>query len=124
MGKHETQTLQKVNIFDVDINIVSVVNWLNSFESVNTQWSCEDNGDRPYVVFTCFSLLSLTRIADTLARAKDSRIFNTEDEEDILIHKPVGELIVTCPTEHDPYIRFKLTFGSKDLLERFKTFLK
>lgn len=53
----------------VDIKIQSVVNWLNSFESVTTRWSCEGdlNADneynaKPMIVFYCESNLELATI--------------------------------------------------------------
>ena len=57
---------------DIDINIIPVVKWLNSFESVHTLFSCEgetkqelkDGGERnkPYVLFTCWDQLELMTI--------------------------------------------------------------
>lgn len=62
---------------DIDVNIVPVVKWLNSFESVHTLFCCEGGteeelenkeANKPYVLFTCWDHFELTAILRELDR--------------------------------------------------------
>jgi len=45
----ETIAVKKV---PVDVNMVTIIKWINSFPGVITQWSCEGGDTRkPYVIF-------------------------------------------------------------------------
>jgi hypothetical protein len=63
--EHETATIC-IKTAAIDVLMVPVIQWLNSFEEVCTSGCCEgwDDGppERPYVQFTCSSLLSLALI--------------------------------------------------------------
>ena len=61
---------------DVDKKIIPVVNWLNSFASVTTKWSCQGDAKDskspwlgPYVVFSCDQLFDLLRIVNKVGRS-------------------------------------------------------
>jgi hypothetical protein len=63
---------------DVDIEMIPLVNWLNSFESVTTLYCCqgedgeteddiiEDSFDKPYVMWTCIDTSDLMYILTEL----------------------------------------------------------
>ncbi len=54
MNKHRTKRIA-LKWIDVDEKIVPLVDWLNGFDSVHTEFSCQgdDKGDDPYVLFKC-----------------------------------------------------------------------
>lgn len=61
---------------DIDIGIVEIVNWLNSFESVITKFSCEGYGKEgdpyvgyPYVTFICDDKIDLMNILRILGNS-------------------------------------------------------
>ena len=72
---HKTQRIP-IKMEDVDINIIPVVVWLNSFSSVITLFSCEgdevDEDDdefdvlskKPYVLFICSDQMQLMHILE------------------------------------------------------------
>lgn len=66
MGHHETVELRiKNKVRPIDIKIVPLIRWLNNFESIETQWSCEGNDDgRGYVLFFCEDQDDLRRVHD------------------------------------------------------------
>ena len=57
---------------DIDVNIIPIVKWLNSFESVHTLFCCEggtkqelettNEHNQPYVLFTCLNQMELMTI--------------------------------------------------------------
>jgi hypothetical protein len=48
---------------EVDEKIIPFVNWLNSFQSVITEYSCQgDSENRPYVLFKCYDHYDLIDI--------------------------------------------------------------
>jgi hypothetical protein len=73
MSDHKTVRIV-IKEADVDVEMVPVVNWLNSFHSVTTQFCCQGNDkakhkredgkrlDPPYVLFTCWDRQDLMQI--------------------------------------------------------------
>lgn len=67
MKKHKTKSISLKRI-NVDIKIIPIVDWLNSFDSVFTKFSCEGGKHKPYIVFSCDSsrdLFEITRRVGT-----------------------------------------------------------
>ncbi len=102
---------------DVDVKIVPVVKWLNSFESVHTLFSCEGGTreelkntskldessmahNKPYVLFTCWDQLELM----TILRELHMSVWGT-----------------TCEvTWYEPYpLRYHIKFRDKESLLHF-----
>lgn len=71
-----TTKLLTIKQAQVDLEIIPLINWLNSYESVVTQYSCEgehceeEDEDlqlkRPYILFTCNNLIDLISILSVL----------------------------------------------------------
>ena len=75
--KHETQPIS-LKEADIDIEMIPVVKWLNSFDGVNTRHCCEgDDGSwefqKPYITFTCNSLLTLAIIVEKLTEVPTAK---------------------------------------------------
>lgn len=76
MKEHKTNkiVIKKEKIANIDSKIIPVVNWLNSFESIITLFSCEggdnckDYPDKqyPYIMFYCDSSLDLSIVLDNV----------------------------------------------------------
>jgi hypothetical protein len=73
---HETKRVV-IKEGDVDVKIIPLINWLNSFESITTLFSCEGDGkkkiekkvaNQPYVLFTCWDHFELSAILRELDR--------------------------------------------------------
>ncbi len=63
MKDHKTKKIL-IKSADVDVKIIKVVNWLNSFETVFTKYSCQgDSKNKPYVVFACDTSDELFKIS-------------------------------------------------------------
>jgi len=98
---------------EIDVKIVPIIEWLNSYKSVRTLYCCEGHDGRPessYVTFTVNnqrSLKSILRIFE-LARQEDNL------ERGIKIY--VDYLQLTC-------IRYIVRWYTKEDLENFKKFL-
>lgn len=63
--KHKTKkTIIKQELVDVRIRLV--VQWLNSFRDIRTQFSCEgdnaSNGQKPHILFHCDCQLDLVKV--------------------------------------------------------------
>ena len=66
----------KLKEVDIDVGILPVVEWLNSFPGVFTRWSCQgylkrDNNDwrnDPYIIFICDDPLALAEILRRTSR--------------------------------------------------------
>jgi len=107
MGKAKTvkkHTTEEVIILKASIDkaIVPVVNWLNDFSSVVTQYCCEGHDgnwdSKPYVIFTasCIQdLMDITRKTDGFA-----------------------DIVINCSEGLLP-LRFWLKFGNKKLMKSF-----
>lgn len=68
MQKHPTDHIV-IKSGNVDVDIVPVIQWLNKFQAVYTNWSCQgDPGGKqlPYVLFTCQSQIALARILEAV----------------------------------------------------------
>lgn len=71
---HKTVQLA-LKIVSIDVGMVSTVNWLNSFYSVFTQWSCEGYDLKPvypwqhapYVMFSCYDVNELSIILSKIS---------------------------------------------------------
>ena len=104
---HETENIV-IKSGDVDKGIVTTINWLNSLDGVTTQYSCEgEPGEnacsKPYVLFTCWDILSLMTIL------KETRT------------------VAICEVtwyEDNMQIRYWLKFQSKAKLNQFQEILK
>lgn len=79
---HQTQRIP-LKMIEVDTKIVPLVNWLNHFKGVTTEWSCQGNEHTcngwnkvgtPYVVFYCVDSLSLIRILHDVKRLGDMTV--------------------------------------------------
>jgi tRNA(Phe) wybutosine-synthesizing methylase Tyw3 len=69
MKKHLTEEIV-IKKAHVDLGMIPLINWLNSFETVTTYFCCEgdesvDIIDKPYVLFTCFDSIELITILTT-----------------------------------------------------------
>jgi len=65
MGKNSRHKTKSICIkkAKIDINMIPIVNWLNSFSSITTQYCCEGNKDfKPYVLFICTDPVELIQI--------------------------------------------------------------
>lgn len=62
---------------DVDVEIIPIIKWLNSYLSVNTHFCCQGDPDttketdnhacnRPYVLFTCMNPVDLVSVLSVL----------------------------------------------------------
>jgi hypothetical protein len=103
MGRQDHPT-RNVNIkrAAVDVLMVPLVEWLNSFEAVHTLFSCQgEPGDdppsehRPYVLFTCTSALTLMTILDQFGYAATVEVSYCEEY---------------------PVLRYAARFGSRQAL--------
>ena len=64
MCDHKTNKIC-MKFVDVDINIIPLVKWLNTFEYVFTKYSCQGNKDKqPYVLFYCGENRDIVYILD------------------------------------------------------------
>lgn len=98
--KHHKTKKILIKSADVDVKIIKVVNWLNSFGTVYTKYACQGNKkNNPYVVFSCDS-----------------------SDELFLISSKIGYLgRVYIRTPHEIRLMdFSLEFFSKDDLKIFK----
>jgi len=103
MEEEHTTTHVAVKTAKVDDYILPVVQWLNDFPGVTTQWSCEgvpgdDVENKPYVVFCCEDTEYLSMILKSL---KDYARVEIEFYTDF------------CP------VRFCIKFDSKQQLQSF-----
>ena len=123
MQRHATIPMP-IRVADVDVGIAPVVEWLNTFDYVVTWFSCEgDDRDpdseeswytsRPYVLFTCPSLLTLSLILSRLQQVNGNptKTFAQCEVEWNTVSMSSG-----CSNEQ---LRFGLRFLSKELLREF-----
>lgn len=72
LTEHKTKKIV-IKHGDVDVKIIPLVKWMNSFESVHTLFSCEGGtledienkekySNKPYVLFTCWCQLDMMMI--------------------------------------------------------------
>lgn len=109
---HKTVTVTRS--FQVDVNIVDVVNWVNSFDDTYTEFSCEgDPGDnateKPYVLFKCLNMTSLGEISKRFCGDYFSSY---------------GKLEICAPNYFVPYPRFRIEFYSKEVLLKVNKLIK
>jgi hypothetical protein len=76
--QHKTKKII-IKLADVDVNICPVVKWLNSFNGIRTQFSCEGDddltrGQKPHVLFHCDNELSLVRVLVSTASWAEFKI--------------------------------------------------
>lgn len=107
-NKFKPHKTQKITIKQglVDVGMIPIINWLNGFEDVYTQYCCEGNSDKknpisPYVLFFCTNQVNLLRILSA-----------TEGWADTEVQYAEGSL------------RYYLRFSSKHNMEVFKDYLK
>lgn len=102
------------DLVPIDVNIVDVVVWLNSFESVRTLFSCEGEPGKPYVQFICTDQNDLKTIIEKVQYKHGPK------SEDMWLY---GRVIVDAPSWM-PTLRYYLRFYS--MLHRmvFTTFIK
>ena len=105
-----TATNMVMKNISVDINIQPVVYWLNSFQTVFTEWSCEGGPEadtehhKPYIIFNCHGHDDLLDILDFVSDVRGAvveieRFSNTFDVF--------------------PRIRYTLRMENTEVLERF-----
>lgn len=75
--KHKT-LMMSLKFAEVDEKIAPVVKWLNSFQSVNTMFSCEgiekDSRLKPYVLFSCLDYADLVRVSIKIGNSAEQRL--------------------------------------------------
>lgn len=59
---HKT-TLMQFKPFEIDTKMVPVVEWLNSYVGITTEYCCENDGGYFYILFRCDDMLSLSDIS-------------------------------------------------------------
>lgn len=103
--EHKTQRLV-IKQADVDVAIVPVVRWLNSFEGVVTLYSCQGDDDQkrpraqgPYVLFFCHDPKDLMEIL------RETR--------------NIADLVVNWAADHMP-LRYVLQFHNQNGLKWLK----
>ena len=82
-NKNHKTTLMQFKPFEVDTKMVPVVEWLNSYVGITTEYCCENDGGYFYILFKCDSMLSLSDIS-----------------------RHVEEITVISPNNSVPYVRF------------------
>ena len=106
MTKNHRTKKVAIKTEDIDIGIVTVVKWLNTFSSVVTKFSCEGYGNSSgaYIMFTC------------------------EDNLDIInILRLIGNSVkmeVSLEYENRSSLRYTLYFSSKNILDSISACLK
>jgi hypothetical protein len=99
-GNHPTVRLP-IKTADIDVEMVPVVRWLNSFANVTTHFCCQGDdrpGMNPYVMFTCHSPVQLIRVLTRL-----------ENYATVEIHWYEASLSV----------RYTARFGNREMLDSF-----
>ena len=105
----EHKTISVSTSYEVDENILPVVNWLNSIRDVRTEYSCEGDkglkeGWQSYVLFSCDSMLGLNTI-----------VFLTQKE----ISSQRIKIDIIQPNSYIPRVRFTIRFLNKEVLKIF-----
>jgi hypothetical protein len=110
--KHETELIA-LKVVPIDVGMVSTVNWLNSFLSVHTLWSCEGDDpsddplrDQPYVSFFCWDVYDLQKITEKIQQ-----------------YFPGAGLdfgIITVEN-YAGYLRYTIRFQTKEVFSRWKS---
>lgn len=106
------KTIQVQETYNVDEDILPVVEWLNSINGVKTDFCCHGDEDikfDPYISFVCDSMLSFNFI-----------IFKFQG----FIENGLVKIDVSEPNFVVPRVRFVIRFLNKDVLNDFviKTF--
>lgn len=83
---HKTRRIPLKTIY-VDEKIVPIVQWLNSFKGVTTEWCCQGDdpvldghgcqkwpSQAPYVTFYCTDTLSLITILQAMGRCGETKV--------------------------------------------------
>ena len=110
MKIHKTRKIA-IKEADVDIEIIPLVNYLNSFHGITTLWSCQGDEpvkgktyDLPYVVFIAEDLASIKNLLEHL------------DHHSVeVIIESFNEIIA---------LRFHMRFASKDCLKKMLKWVK
>ncbi|KKK59790.1 hypothetical protein LCGC14_3030850 [marine sediment metagenome] len=115
---HRTEEIL-IKTAKVDKNIISIVHWLNAFESVHTVYSCEGaDKQRPYVIFVCMEVDDLYDICKVIQDFERDNVvtiisgFSTI-QNDIKIEAEVFGRI----------LRYHLCFSKTNARKRFSNFL-
>jgi hypothetical protein len=108
---HKTESiLVRGEMVEVDVGMLPVVRWINSFKSAFTQFCCEGSKEHePYVLFYCEDKGELMQVLKKL-------------------HHPLTDnlTLVLARCEADVFgdgIRYKITFGNKKYLRKFVSLL-
>jgi len=107
MVKHKTERIIiKMVEAEVDEKIAPVVVWLNSYDSVTTQFSCQGSGNSlPYALFCCFDGMDLFDICKKLIQFATIEVSISTKE--------------TQPPGFPPYLRYTARFFSTRQLAKF-----
>jgi len=107
-GQH-TRIVHSLKNVVVDEKIIPVLDWLNSYQSVNTNWCCQGGPattnvhEEPYVIFTCLFEEDLHKILKTLE----------------IIGEDLAYLKIQWNAVSLGHVRYMLTFTHEDSLQHF-----
>lgn len=101
----------------IDINIIDIVKWMDSLDSVVTLFSCEGGQDagHPYVMFTCTNSDSLRAIIQKV------QFQHGPKPNDLVCY---GHIVIEAPSHIPDKFRYTLRFYSADQRRHFTNFLK
>lgn len=110
-SRHKTVPVA-IKTVEIDVAMVSTIQWLNSFTSVNTLWCCEGCGsaeNSTYVMFSCWDNYDLQKICQAVKS----------------FYPGGGYLYGKIEVENfNGYFRYDLRFRTKKLFEEWKIKMK
>ena len=130
--KHKTREIP-LKLIEVDLNIIPVVNWLNSFETVYTFFSCEGSDSKPprtsylpYVLFWCFDSNDLF---DIMKKIDSFQVIRERSKGNPAAYIHSADRIITVDvnmrtdTNIPSHLRYSVNFPNKKTLRLFNKYL-